>query len=212
MATLIHLGTVCRRLGRHAEALDYYSAGLDFYRDLDDVLGQAIMLSTVSLEMHLLGQDHEALHLGHQALQLQQHLGERGLDSVLLNLAWICGRLERHTDAIEYSLRALDLYPPGSSDPSVVLALINLSFSYARIDRHAEAVTVGHQALALAKQLAYPEDEVEALNTLAEAHRLAGDHLSARQLHSDALTLATQIGFADEQTRARQGLALLSGA
>jgi len=98
---------------------------------------------------------------------------------ILLNLAWICGRLERHTDAIEYTRRALELYRPGLGGFGEIVALVNLSFSYARVHRHAEAVITSHQALALAKQLAYPDAEVEALNTLAEAYRLAGDHPAA---------------------------------
>jgi tetratricopeptide (TPR) repeat protein len=207
--TLGDLGVVYSRLGRHSEALDYYGASLDLLRDYDDVFGQATLLSSISIEMHLLGRDREALHLGQQAIRLQLRRGERGLPGIL-NLAWICGRLEQHTDAIEYTRRALELYPPGLGGFGEIVALVNLSFSYARVNRQAEAVSTGHRALALAKQLAYPDAEVEALNTLAEAYRLAGDHPAARQRHSDALTLATQTGNADEQSRARQGIALLS--
>lgn len=205
--TLNRLGGVCRRLGRHAEAAERYRAALHIFGELDDEVRQVSTQINLSVDLHLLGRDDEALDHAHAALALQQRLGGQGEAAVRTNLGRIYARLGRHTEAVTHNKAALELHRRYGSTNGEALALGNLCFSYARLGRHSEAIEHGKLARRITQRLSLPETEASTLNTLAEAYHLAGNDQAALQSHQAALAIATTIGDTDEQQRARNGLA-----
>jgi tetratricopeptide (TPR) repeat protein len=201
-----HLGTAHRRAGRYAEAVDLYRTALDLLGPDGDPARIAATASNLSIVLHLLGRDDEAIAQALHAVRVQQTIGGPGEAALHTNLGRIYARIGRHAEAVEHSERALPLHRADGSRTGEAIALGTLCVSYAELGRYPAAVRAGRRAVGIGRRTANPEVEAMAFNSLGEAFALAGRHRAAKRRFGRALAIVGDRGDADERARALAGL------
>ena len=201
-----HLGTAHRRAGRYAEAVDLYRTALDLLGPDGDPARVAATASNLSIVLHLLGRDDEAIAQALHAVRVQQTIGGPGEAALQTNLGRIYARIGRHTEAVEHSERALHLHRADGSRTGEAIVLGTLCVSYAELGRYPAAVRAGRRAVGIGRRAANPEVEAMAFNSLGEAFALAGRHRAAARRFRRVLAIVGDRGDADERARALAGL------
>lgn len=201
-----HLGTAHRRAGRYAEAVDLYRTALDLLGPDGDPARIAATASNLSIVLHLLGRDDEAIAQALHAVRVQQTIGGPGEAALHTNLGRIYARIGRHAEAVEHSERALPLHRADGSRTGEAIALGTLCVSYAELGRYPAAIRAGRRAVGIGRRTANPEVEAMAFNSLGEAFALAGRHRAAKRRFGRALAIVGDRGDADERARALAGL------
>ena len=189
---LVALGTVYRRLGRTAKAMQTYSSALDLASASDELRTAAQGYMGVAVSLYDSGELDAAIHNYRRALDLFERVEDRSFElSVLHSLASIHFERGAVADAKELAQRSLALAKMAGdarveATAQVILARIALA------DERAE------DALELAKQAekTLTIDRVQradALRVMGAAHEALGAHTAADRAYKKSLELLTEV-------------------
>ena len=189
---LVALGTVYRRLGRTAKAMQTYSSALDLASASDELRVAAQGYMGVAVSLYDAGELDPAIQNYRRALELFERIEDRSFElSVLHSLASIHFERGATADAKELAQRSLALAKMAGDErveatAQVILARIALA------DGRAE------DALELAKQAekALAMDRVQradALRVMGAAHDALGAHPASDRAYKKSIELLSEV-------------------
>lgn len=186
-----HLGAVCWRLGRFADALDHYGQSLEMARELGDRAEEGRALNNIGIVYERQGRLSLALEHYLTALDVAREVGDPASRSRTLtnigNIHWGQGRHDEaqaaHQEALALSRETGDLVNEAG-------ALNNLGNVHRRRGEHAKALGYYERSLAALRESGYEDELGHTLTNVAFGRHHIGDHHGAFELLAIALATA----------------------
>ncbi|MGV9362342.1 BTAD domain-containing putative transcriptional regulator [Amycolatopsis sp. NPDC003731] len=179
--------------GRYADARAHLTTVLSDGLAADWPPGRAAALNNLSAVLQRLGDAHEAIACGLEALRLCEETAMPGITMALANLGFACGQVGDFDAALGHFARALDIAERDDARFSVAVLLVDLGHVHRDLG-HAVAAEFYERALTANRELGYQYGEAAALSGRAVMEARAGDATRALTDAADAVELTRRIG------------------
>ncbi len=174
--TLNALGVVTSRLRRHEEALRWFDAALEAYRELGVPAGEGLVLSYSARDHLLLGRPGDAIATAERALAIFQRIGSgAGVARARYHLGTVLSHVGRHTEAVTRYAECLDFFRASEQRVWEQRVCHRLAETFIAAGGFAEAARYAEQALTVAREIGHPYGEAQSLTVLGKALRGLGD-------------------------------------
>jgi len=175
-ASLNNMGGLQLRLGRIADAVDYYQQALAVRRRCGDVRGAAVILSNLCSTYEMLGRFPESLDCGQQALDAYRQVGDRRGEGIALNnTAVVLLALGRPAEALAHGQLALAVDTELRDRRNVPGAMDTIGVIHRHLGNYATAIDHHQRALALIREVGDDVIEAEIRENLADTLRAAAE-------------------------------------
>ncbi|MEV6824588.1 BTAD domain-containing putative transcriptional regulator [Amycolatopsis sp. NPDC051102] len=179
--------------GRYAEARAHLTTVLADGLAAEWAAGRAAALNNLSAVHQRLGDAHEAITCGLEALRLCEESSMPGITMALANLGFACGQVGDFDAALGHFGRALDIAERDGARFSVAVLLVDLGHVHRDLG-NAVAAEFYERALAANRELGYQYGEAAALSGRAVLEARAGDATRALADAAGAVDLTRRIG------------------
>ncbi len=179
--------------GRYTEARAHLTTILDDGLAAEWPTGRAAALNNLSAVHQRLGDAHEAIACGLEALRLCEETGMAAITMALANLGFACGQVGDFDAALGHFGRALEIAERDGARFSVAVLLVDLGHVHRDLG-NAVAAGFYERALAANRELGYQYGEAAALSGRAVMEARAGDGTRALADAADAVELTRRIG------------------
>lgn len=184
---LERIGVAVRRLGDLDRALEMNRKAMEIAREFGnerDILNCWINFGLIYRSR---GEFSLAKQYYEKALELASQLKDANRGSVLINLGHLSRRLGLYTEALQYSLQAMDFYIQNGDKYYLSLALKNIGDIYLETGADSAALRYYHRSLMELRQLSDPRKELQPDRTAAEIRLSMGDVYLRQQDTSQAV-------------------------
>ncbi|MEQ0565560.1 BTAD domain-containing putative transcriptional regulator [Amycolatopsis sp. NEAU-NG30] len=179
--------------GRYTEARAHLTTVLADGLAADWPAGRAAALNNLSAVHQRLGDAHEAIACGREALRLCEESAMPGITMALANLGFACGQVGDFTEALAHFGRALEIAERDGARFSVAVLLVDLGHVHRDLG-NAAAAEFYERALTANRELGYQYGEAAALSGRAVLEARAGDGTRALADAAEAVELTRRIG------------------
>ncbi len=202
VTALDRAGRLSRIIGRYEDALWCFHQALQLYRQRNDRVGTALMLSHLSGVYADTGDFTKAAQTLQEGLALSRVLADRYLEKSLLLRAMIVekGRGNLAT-ALQFGEQALAIVVGRPTNASIKQPLIvamelqyNMGLVYAALDQHQKAIAMFHLAFQYAREVHVPQVQAFVLGDLAWSQFKTGAVTTALETITQALSALQQGG------------------
>src|SRR5262249_24997828 len=146
-----------------------YELALRLWREVADRQGEAETLKGLGQLLGVVGEHQQALARYHQAEALFERLGDRiGRAGVIASIATRHLRLGDLETAVDYNVRAADLFQSVKLPSGEAAAHLNLAMCLAYLGRHKEAFEHYTRALVISKTISDARLEARALEGIGQ--------------------------------------------
>jgi tetratricopeptide (TPR) repeat protein len=181
--------------GDYDQALASLTAGLDLFRQVGDLGGQAESLTSLGVVHHRQGRYPQALECHRESLAIRRVTGdERGQAINLSNLGVTYQRTGDAAAAHACFQDSLAVFERMADRPSMAAILTNLGSVHESQGRYAEAVDCHERGLEIFRDLGDPGGQGEVLHNLGGAYRLMGRYDRALACQREGLALTERLG------------------
>jgi tetratricopeptide (TPR) repeat protein len=189
---LVTLGTVYRRLGRTAKAMQTYSSALDLASASDELRVAAQGYMGVAVSLYDAGELDAAIHNYRRALDLFERVEDRSFElSVLHSLASIHFERGATADAQELAQRSLALAKLSGDERVEATAQVILARIALADGRAEDGLELAKQA---EKMLSMDRvQRADALRVMGAAHDALGAHAASDRAYKKSLELLTEV-------------------
>lgn len=180
------LGVVAGRKRRHREALSWFDAALQVYRDTGVPAGEALVLSYSARDHLGLGDAEAAIAAAERGLAIFTEIGSgAGMARARYHLGIVLSRVGRFTEAVVHHAECLEFFRASRQRVWEQRVCYRLAETFVAAGRHSEAARHAEQALAVSREIAHPYGEAQALAVLGKAlGGLGGTRRSAECLRA----------------------------
>ena len=200
---LLHWGYACIEQNEYDEAKELLSAGLAFYRDLNDQSGEA----TILYQLARIALEQTDYSEAEQLLLKSRHLREqlhdvRGIAETIYRQAWLHYQRSEYDEARQLAERALDMQATAEDKLGSVRTLRLLAIVLLQVEekQHDLAEKCCQSALELCKELQDQAELAMSLQAYSSVHRARGKLPLARDYAEESLNLLKNMG--DRRTQA----------
>ncbi|MET8851005.1 BTAD domain-containing putative transcriptional regulator [Amycolatopsis sp. NPDC004625] len=179
--------------GRYADARAHLTTVLADGLAADWPAGRAAALNNLSAVHQRLGDAHEAIACGSEALRLCEEGGLPGITMALANLGFACGQVGDFDAALGHFGRALDIAERDGARFGVAVLLVDLGHVHRDLG-HPVAAEFYERALTANRELGYQYGEAAALSGRAVMEARAGDATRALADAAEGVELTRRIG------------------
>ncbi|WP_103354299.1 BTAD domain-containing putative transcriptional regulator [Amycolatopsis sp. CA-128772] len=179
--------------GRYADARAHLTTVLADGLAADWPAGRAAALNNLSAVHQRLGDAHEAIACGAEALRLCEEAGLPGITMALANLGFACGQVGEFDAALGHFGRALEIAERDGARFSVAVLLVDLGHVHRDLG-NAVAAGFYERALTANRELGYQYGEAAALSGRAVLEARAGDATRAFADAAEGVELTRRIG------------------
>ncbi|MBB2912645.1 DNA-binding SARP family transcriptional activator/tetratricopeptide (TPR) repeat protein [Streptosporangium becharense] len=167
------LAVVSGRRRRHAEALAWFEAAREAFRETGAQGGEALTLSYSARDHLFLGQAEEAIAAAEQGLALFIEMGSSaGTARARYHLGMILSRVGRLNEAVHHHAECLAFFRAGNQRVWEQRVCSRLAETFIHAGRFPDATRHAEEALAVSREIGHPYGEAQALAVLGRA--LAG--------------------------------------
>ena len=187
------MGKYYKKLGKYPEALDAYSASLNFFKKKNDLVGQSIILNNMGSLYQDQGQETKALEYYFQALKLGEKAENKTrIVTALGNIGVVyMNKANTYDKALEYLLRALPLARELKDDYVIGAVTVNIGEVYMNKNMDDSALYYFNQSLIA---VGLTVDVCYTLNDIGKLYEKKQNYDSALTYHNRALKIATDLG------------------
>jgi CHAT domain-containing protein/Flp pilus assembly protein TadD len=187
-----NLGTVCNRLGKFSEAIQYLQQLLEFFSQQPyQEIAKADVLGTLGIAYRNLGYYAEAIDCAQQCLTIKEQRQDfQGVFSALESIGLAYYFLGEYDQAIEYYENSLKVANYLQDPRNKVKTLNNTGMVYAAKGDFTKANDYQEQSLNLAQQIQDPIGEGRSLGNLGNIYQHLGDYAQAINYQQQYLDLA----------------------
>ncbi|WP_033260751.1 AfsR/SARP family transcriptional regulator [Amycolatopsis vancoresmycina] len=179
--------------GRYTEARAHLTTVLADGLAADWPAGRAAALNNLSAVHQRLGDAHEAIACGLEALRLCEEDSMPGITMALANLGFACGQVGDFEAALGHFGRALEIAERDGARFSVAVLLVDLGHVHRDLG-NAVAAEFYERALTANRELGYQYGEAAALSGRAVMEARAGDTTRALADAAEGVELTRRIG------------------
>ncbi|MEV4053116.1 BTAD domain-containing putative transcriptional regulator [Amycolatopsis sp. NPDC049688] len=179
--------------GRYTDARTHLTTVLADGLAADWPPGRAAALNNLSAVHQRLGDAHEAIACGVEALRLCEESSMPGITMALANLGFACGQVGDFEAALGHFGRALEIAERDGARFSVAVLLVDLGHVHRDLG-NAVAAEFYERALAANRELGYQYGEAAALSGRAVMEARAGDATRALADAAEGVELTRRIG------------------
>ncbi|WP_020647482.1 AfsR/SARP family transcriptional regulator [Amycolatopsis balhimycina] len=179
--------------GRYDDARTHLTTVLADGLAADWPAGRAAALNNISAVHQRLGDAHEAIACGLEALRLCEELAMPSVTMALANLGFACGQVGDFDAALGHFGRALEIAERDGARFSVAVLLVDLGHVHRDLESPL-AAGFYDRALTANRELGYQYGEAAALSGRAVLEARAGDATRALADAADAVELTRRIG------------------
>lgn len=175
--------------------IESHTVGLTAADQLADPFARAAIRNSLGVALRELGRLDEALHLYHEALEIQNETGDSYSKAMLLgNLGNIHTALEQPELGIDFHRKAVALLETTDNLYGKGLALGNLGWAYFKAGRLTEALASYDRSLEICRAIHDRLGEAATLDSLGETLRAAGRTAEAAERFHTALPIRREVG------------------
>uniref|UniRef100_UPI001177B361 tetratricopeptide repeat protein n=1 Tax=Amycolatopsis kentuckyensis TaxID=218823 RepID=UPI001177B361 len=179
--------------GRYADARAHLTTVLADGLAAEWPPGRAAALNNLSAVLQRLGDAHEAIECGLEALRLCEETAMPGITMALANLGFACGQVGDFEAALGHFARALEIAERDGARFSVAVLLVDLGHVHRDLGDPV-AAEFYERALTANRELGYQYGEAAALSGRAVMEARAGNATRALTDAADAVELTRRIG------------------
>ncbi|WP_199334151.1 MULTISPECIES: CHAT domain-containing tetratricopeptide repeat protein [Nostocaceae] len=186
------LGTVCNRLGKFSEAIQYLQQLLEFFSQQPyQEIAKADVLGTLGIAYRNLGYYAEAIDCAQQCLTIKEQRRDfQGVFGALESIGLAYYFLGEYDQAIKYYENSLEVANYLQDPRNKVKTLNNTGMVYAAKGDFTKANDYQEQSLNLAQQIQDPIGEGRSLGNLGNIYQHLGDYAQAINYQQQYLDLA----------------------
>lgn len=186
--TLYRLGRMQQRqLNRPADSVATLTAALAVFEELnqpDDIAKVLVLRADTKMSLSKIAESREDYE---KALTYVSSLDPIVHAIVLDDIARVFQRTTEFDRAVEYNLKAIEMFRAAGARKDEAISLERLANAYQRMRRHDEALAALTEALALARQYASPTDIATMYASLGSLHQASGDDDAAVLSYREAI-------------------------
>lgn len=192
---LNELGSIYRRQGRTAEALEYHNQALRIMNQLNDREGTASTLGYIGIIHDVMAHYDEALRSHQQALDLRRELNDqRGVAASLTNIGIIYQKLANYDEALQFYDSALRVWNQLGLKAQRAATLNNIGAVYELQENYDEALSHYQQAFTTWEELDDKYSVSIALSNMGAIYMHLGEYSPALEYQKRALSNRETIG------------------
>jgi len=205
------LGTVRRRLGDYALALDHHRRALEIDLAVGHRRGEGRSRHNIGIVLWRSGRYREARDALHAALDIHRDSGDRAAEgAALYSLGIVYRRLGRYQAALDWHQQALDVLREIGDRAGEGRALSNAGVVFIRLGRYEEASTYIAQALEVQREKRDRVAQAVALTNLGLSCEGQGRCAEALDHLDEALALSRETGYRAGECDALRGLGVVA--
>jgi DNA-binding SARP family transcriptional activator/Tfp pilus assembly protein PilF len=191
----LELSLLRSRTGHYAAAFEHARAGLEEYRSLGDVVGEADALDHLARVSWLSGRNQDALEYAERARALFRMAGDRyGECGALVRLGIPLAYLGRAQEAVAVFEECLAIVRDIGDAPTEGMVLNNLGEIHRKRGDLDEALDLFRASLAIVRGVGWRQNEAVALNNIADVHQAEGRYEEALHFFREALAIYRETG------------------
>ncbi|MCI0398127.1 MAG: tetratricopeptide repeat protein [Chloroflexi bacterium] len=189
------VGSLAYRLGRYAEAGEYYERALRLAHDLGDRHGESQALRSLGAVARNLADYAAAQEYYRQGLAINRELGDRrGQSGALNSLGDVSYYLGHFSESLAYYGQSLAISREIGDRRGEAIALNNLGTFYDGLGQYETAQDYHEQSLRLKREIGFQRGEGWALDCLGLVYHHLGDHQRACECCQRSLRLFQELG------------------
>lgn len=179
---------------QYDEALKYYLAALQAYKQAEFLEGQANVNNNMALIYQNRGNYTQALEHHREAMEINRKIGNlTGLSDSLNNTGIIYSDWQNETQALEHHQEALNIRRELEHKPKILQSLVNLSGVQLDLENYPEAEKLSSECVNLAQEIKARRDMAFCQVNLAHALKNQAELTEALEVAKTALMTAREI-------------------
>jgi len=200
------LGATYKKQGKFPETLDAYTASLEIFTRMGDLVGQSLILNNFGSLYGDQGQETKGLEYYFQSLKLGEQANDnKRIVTTLSNIGNIyLNKPNTYDKALEYFLRALPLANQLNDNAIIGTVNVNIGEVYMNINNYDSALFYFRQSLAAFELTG---DVCYTLNDIGKLYERQHNYDSALSYHERALSIATHLDSKEDMTGSLLGMA-----
>ncbi|WP_214411474.1 AfsR/SARP family transcriptional regulator [Sphaerisporangium fuscum] len=189
------LAVVAGRQRRHKDALAWFDAALEAFRESGAVAGEALVASYSARDHLGLGHPEDAIAAAERGLAIFTELGSgAGMARARYHLGIVLSRVGRLTEAVVHHAECLDFFRASKQKVWEQRVCCRLAETFIAADRHKDAVRHAEQALTISRDIGHPYGEALSLTVLGRALAGLGSVRRSGDCLRRALDIFTRLG------------------
>lgn len=201
-------GLIFGKIGKHEEALKYYSSALTLAQDLKNKSMEATVLNNLASVYDKQGNKNRALEYYDKSLSLEANEASRGI--TYNNIALIYSDRGDYTQAVEYFQKSIEIANRAGAYHEAAKTTLNLGDTYRAKGLYQDSEVTLASGLEKIRKVGDQFWEAVAYNYMGWLYRDMGDRSLARTNLQKAIDLYGKLGAASAEQNARFTLAQLN--
>ncbi len=194
--TLLNIGAIQSELGKHKEAIEYYSEAKDLYIKFGNQEDKIVfVVSNTGQSQSELGKHKEAMESYKEAIKLHTKSGDKeGLAKVLYNIGVSQRELKNYKEAIKSYREAAKLYIESDNKEDRAETLNSIGASQADLGNHREAIESYTESKELYTKSGNNKNLARALHNIGKSQAELGKYKEAMESYKEAIKLYAESG------------------
>ncbi|MFI6297920.1 BTAD domain-containing putative transcriptional regulator [Nonomuraea sp. NPDC050790] len=164
------LAVVVGRQRRHTEALNWFDAAMEFYRENGVPAGEALVLSYSARDHLGLGRPEDAIAAAEKGLAIFTEIGSgAGTARARYHLGIVLSRVGRIAEAVHHHAECLAFFRASKQRVWEQRVCSRLAETFITAERYTDAVRHAEQALLVSREIGHPYGEALSLAVLGRA-------------------------------------------
>ncbi|WP_327088666.1 tetratricopeptide repeat protein [Nonomuraea sp. NBC_01738] len=189
------LAVVVGRQRRHTEALGWFEAATEFYRENGVPAGEALVLSYSARDHLGLGRPEDAIAAAEKGLAIFTEIGSgAGTARARYHLGIVLSRVGRLTEAVHHHAECLAFFRASRQRVWEQRVCSRLAETFIAAERYPDAVRHAEQALVVSREIGHPYGEALSLAVLGKALMGLGNTTRSLDCLRQAFDIFSRLG------------------
>ncbi|MFI6395178.1 AfsR/SARP family transcriptional regulator [Nonomuraea sp. NPDC050540] len=189
------LAVVVGRQRRHTEALNWFDAAMEFYRENGVPAGEALVLSYSAREHLGLGRPEDAIAAAEKGLAIFTEIGSgAGTARARYHLGIVLSRVGRIAEAVHHHAECLSFFRASKQRVWEQRVCSRLAETFITAERYSDAVRHAEQALVVSREIGHPYGEALSLGVLGKALMGLGSTTRSTDCLRQAFDIFSRLG------------------
>ncbi|GAA0916172.1 AfsR/SARP family transcriptional regulator [Nonomuraea longicatena] len=189
------LAVVVGRQRRHTEALSWFEAAMEFYRENGVPAGEALVLSYSARDHLGLGRAEDAIAAAEKGLAIFTEIGSgAGTARARYHLGIVLSRVGRLAEAVHHHAECLSFFRSSKQRVWEQRVCSRLAETFITAERYPDAVRHAEQALMVSREIGHPYGEALSLTVLGKALMAMGSKTRSLDCLRQAFDIFARLG------------------